>query len=125
MLFSVGKPFKGYQLINLAQKINTVSKHQTSLPPVVEEFLERFTGYLVVTLVNLFSGYDQCTLDPELRNITAFHTLLRLMRMTILRLGYINTLQVVVRVMPKALQDQILRGRCEPFIDNVTAKPIS
>ena len=72
VLDSEGMPFKWYRLINLAQKINTVLIRDASLPPAVEEFSDRFAGYPVVSLVDLFSGYDQCTLNPVSRNITAF-----------------------------------------------------
>ena len=89
----------------------------------MEEFSERFAGYPVVSLVDLFSGYDQCTLDPASCDITAFDTRLGLMRMTTLPMGYTNAVQVFDRVMRKVLQHQILRGRCEPFIHDVAAKP--
>ena len=125
VLDSAGKPFKRYRPINLVQKINAVLIHNACLPPVVEEFSERFSGYWVVFLVNLFTGYDQCTLDPVSRDITAFRTPLGLMRITTLPIGYMNAVQAFGRVMRKVLQHQILRGRCEPFIDDVTAKPPS
>ena len=125
VLDSVGKPFKRYRLINSVQKINAVSIRDASLLLAVEEFSERFAGYPVVSLVDLFSGYDQCTLDPTSRDITAFHTPLGLMRMTTLPMGYTNAVQVFDSVMRKVLQHQILRGRCEPFIDDVAAKPPS
>ena len=91
----------------------------------MKEFSERFAGYPVVSLVDLFSGYDQCTLDPASRDIMAFHTPLGLMRMTTLPMGYTNAVQVFDRVMWKVLQHQFLQGRCEPFIDDVAAKPPS
>ena len=122
---SAGKPFKRYWLINLAQKIKVVSIRNASLPPAVEEFSERFAGYPVVSLVNLFSGYDHCTLNPASHDITTFHMPLGLMRMTTLPIGYMNALQVVDRVMRKVLQHYILSGRYEPFIDDVAAKPPS
>ena len=125
VLDSVGKPVKRYRLINSAQKINAVSIRGASLPPAVEEFSERFAGYLVVSLVDLFSGYDQCTFDPASRDITAFHTPLGLMRITTLPMGYTNAVQVFARVMWKVLQHQILQERCEPFIDDVATKPPS
>ena len=125
VLDSAGKPFKRYRLINSAQKINAVSIRDASLPPAVAEFSERFAGYLVVSLVDLFSGYDKCTLDPASRNITAFHTAPGLMRMTTLPMGYTNSVQVFDGVMQTVLQHQILRRRCEPFIDNVADKPPS
>ena len=125
VLDSTGKPFKSYRLINSAQKINAVSIRDASLPPAVEEFSERFAGYPVVSLADLFSGYDQCSLDPVSRDITAFHAPLGLIRMTTLPMGYTNAVQVFDRVLREVLQHQILSGRCEPFIDDVAAKPRS
>ena len=107
------------------QKINAVSICDASLPLGVKEFSERFAGYPVVFLVDLVSVYDQCTLDPVLCNITAFHTPLGLMRMTTLPMGYTNAVQVCDWVMRKVLEHQLLRGRCEPFVNNGTAKPPS
>ena len=91
----------------------------------MEEFSQRFAGYLVISLVDHFSGYDQCTLDPASGNITAFLTPLGLMRMTTLPMGYTNAIQVFDRVMRKVLQHQILRGRFESFIGDVATKPPS
>ena len=91
----------------------------------MEEFSERFAGYLVVSLVNLFSGYDQCTHDPVSRDIMAFHRLLGHMRMTTLPMGYKNTVQVFDWVMQEVLHHRILRGRCEPYIDDLAANPPS
>ena len=125
VLDSAGKPFQRYRLINSAQKIDAVSILDASLPLAVEEFSERFAGYLAVSLVDLFAGYDQCTLDPASRDITAFHMSLGLMRMTTLPMEYTNAVQVFDRVMRKVLQHQILQGRCETFINGVAAKPTS
>src|SRR5205085_130507 len=52
-------------------------------------------------------------------------TLLGLMRMTTLPMGYMNAVQVFDRVMRKVLHEQILQGQCEPSIDDVVAKPPS
>ena len=91
----------------------------------MEEFSRRLTGYPVVALVDLFSGYDQFSLDPVSHDITAFHRPLRLVRMTTLPMGYTNAMQVFDRFMRKVLQPQILRWRCEPFIYDVATKPTS
>src|SRR5205085_4465577 len=120
-----GQPIKCYRLINSAQRINAVTIRDASLPSAVEEFSEKFARYPVVSLVDLFSGYDQCTLDPISRDITAFHKPLGLMRMTTLPVGYTNAVQVFDRVMRKVLYKHILQGRYEPFIDDVAAKPPS
>jgi hypothetical protein len=95
------------------------------MPPAGDEFSERFAGYPLVSLIDLFSGYDQCTLATVSRDITAFHTPLGLMRMTTLPMGYTNAVQVFDRIMRKVLHHQILNGRCEPFLDDVGVKPKS
>ena len=107
----MGKPIKSSRLINSAQKINMVSIPDASLPLAVEESMERFAGDPVVSLVDLFSRYNQCTLDPVSRNITAFHTPRGLIRMTMLLMGYTNAVQVFNRVRGKVLHQQITRGR--------------
>jgi hypothetical protein len=120
-----GKPIQPYHLINSAQKINAVTIRDASLPPAVDEFSERFAGYPLVSIINLFSGYDQCTLAIVSRDITTFHMPLGLMRMTTSPMGYTNGVQVFDRIMRKVLHHQILNGRCEPFLDDVGVKPKS
>jgi hypothetical protein len=119
------KPIQRYRLINSTQKINTVTIRGASPPLAVDEFSERFAGYLLVSLINLFSGNDQCTLTTVSRDITAFHKPLGLMRMTTLLMGYINVVQAFDRIMWKVLHHQILNGQHEPFLDDVGAKPKS
>ena len=84
------KPIKLYRLINSAQRINAVSIRDASLPLGADESSERVVGYPLISLVDLYWGYDQCMLAPESRDITAFHTPLGLMRMTTLPQGYTN-----------------------------------
>ena len=109
-------------MINSAQRINAVSIRDASLPPGADEFSHRFAGYPLISLVDLYSGYDQCTLAPESRDITAFHTPLGLMRMTTLPQGYMNAVQAFERVVKKVLHAQIVRGRCEQFIDDIVVR---
>ena len=99
VLQMVGKPFKRYQIINSAQKMNAVSICNASLPPAVEESSEWFRVYPIGFSVDLFSGYDQCTLDPASLDIASFHMPLGLMRMTMLPMRYSNAVRVFDRVM--------------------------
>ena len=78
-----------------------------SLLPTVDEFSEEFAGYPLISLLDLFSGYDQCSLALESRDMTAFMTPFGLMRMATLPQGYTNGVQVFDQVICKVLQEQI------------------
>ena len=52
------------------------------MPPDADEFMEEFSGMAVASLINLFSGYNQITLDEKDRDMTAIHTPLGLLCQT-------------------------------------------
>ena len=56
--FLVPKKTGKYRLINSAQRLNAVTIKDASLPPTVDEFSEEFAGYPLISLLDLFSGYD-------------------------------------------------------------------
>ena len=105
--FLVPKKTSKYRLINSAQWLNVVTIKDASLPSTVDEFSEEFAGYPLISLLDLFSGYNQYSLDPESRDMTAFMTLFGLMRMATLLQGYTNGVQVFDWVIYKVLQEQI------------------
>jgi len=82
--FLVKKKEKGkYRLINAVIKINRVIVRDVNLPPFVNEFFEEFIEYVIVFLIDFFSGYDQIKFDKKSRDLIIFHTLLKLLRMII------------------------------------------
>ena len=123
--FLVPKKSRVYHLINTAQRLNTVTIKDASLPPSADEFSEEFAGFPLLSLLDLFSGYDQWELNLSTWDMTGFQTPLGLLRMTALPQGYMNEIQVFDWVMKKILKDQIATGRGKPFIDDVAVKPAS
>jgi len=105
--------------------LNAVTIKDASLPLSSEEYSEDFAGFPLLSLLDLFSGYDQSELDPSSRDMTVFQTPLGLLRMTALPRGYTNGVQVFDRVMKKIQKDQIAAGKGKPFIDDVAVKPAS
>jgi hypothetical protein len=47
-----------YRLINLAMYLNIVTRRNANLPPSIDEFADKFAGYYIISLVNLYSGYN-------------------------------------------------------------------
>ena len=54
------------------------------MPPDADEFMKEFSGMAVASLIDLFSGYNQITLNKRDRDMTAIHTSLRLLYQTTL-----------------------------------------
>jgi len=123
--FLVPKKSEGYRLINAAQRLNAVNIKDASLSPSSEEYSEDFAGFPLLSLLDLFSGYDPRKLDLSSRDMTAFQILLGLLRMTALPQGYANGVQVFDRMMKKILKHQIASRIGKPFIDDVAVKPAS
>ena len=52
------KTLRDYRLINSATYLNTITRRDANLLPSVDEFIKEFTGYYIISLVDLYSGYD-------------------------------------------------------------------
>ena len=73
-----------YHLINTAIYPNKVTIQDTNMPPDADEFMEEFSRMAIASLIDLFSGYNQITLNERDRDITAIHTPLGLLHQTTL-----------------------------------------
>jgi hypothetical protein len=73
------KKSREYRLINLATHLNVVIRRDANLLPSINEFVDEFAGYYIISLVNLYSGYNQMLLYPKSRDLMAFFILLRLL----------------------------------------------
>jgi len=59
--------------------LNVVIRRDTNLPLFINEFTDEFIGYYIISLVDLYSSYNQILLYPKSRDLTAFFTPLRLL----------------------------------------------
>ena len=91
------------------------------MPPDADEFVEEFSGMAVASLIDLFSGYDQITLDERDRDMTAIHTPLGLLRQTTLLQGASNSVAQFVRIISKILEPISLNA-VRVFLDDIGVK---
>ena len=83
--FLIKKKKKGkYRLINITIKINRVTIRNANLPPFINEFFKEFARYIIASLIDFFSSYNQIKLDEKSRDLTVFYILIGLLRMIIL-----------------------------------------
>jgi hypothetical protein len=115
----VPKKDEGVRFINNAQKMNSVTIRDANLPPTADEFSERFAGCKIMSLMDLFSGYDQITLHPDSRDMTAFQTPVGLIRSCTMVMGATNSVAAFQRVMMKILKDHWPHTMA--FIDDITS----
>ena len=110
-----------YRLINTAMKLNSVTLYDANLPLNVDEFSEEFVKCAVASLIDFFSRYDQLTLDPKCRDMTAFDTPLRLLRITTPPQGTTNSVTQFVKVIMTILED-IFPHIAMLFLDDIGVK---
>lgn len=119
--FLVQKKDGGLRLINDAQKINGVTIRDALIPPGADEFSEEFGGCLLLSLLDLFSGYDQIELHPESRDLTTFATPLGLFRYCTIPMGGTNSVAQFMRAMNQILSD-LIPHICRAFLDDLCVK---
>ncbi len=87
--------------------MNRVSIRDVNLPLSADNFTEAFTGCQITFLIDFFSGYDQITLDKASRDMTAFMTLISLLKMITLPQGVTNLVAQFVKIIINILQEHI------------------
>ncbi len=81
--FLVKKEKGKYRLINTTIKINRVIVKDINLPPSVDEFSKKFISYIITSLIDFFSNYNQIKLDKKSRDLTTFYISIGLLRIII------------------------------------------
>jgi hypothetical protein len=119
--FLVKKKNGKHRFINSAVHMNRVTIRDALIPPNVDEFAEDVAGRPLVSLVDIFSGYDNITLHEESRDMTAVQTPLGLLRQTTLLQGATNSPAQFIRVVLRILKDH-LPEKASPYVDNIVVK---
>lgn len=119
--FLVQKKDGGLRLINDAQKANAITLRDAFTPPPCEEFSEDFGGCKIISLLDLFSGYDQVTLDEKSRDLTTFLTPLGLFRMCTLPMGGTNSVAQFQRAMTRIFYN-LIPHVCRVYVDDISVK---
>ena len=114
--FCVSKKNGKLRPVHDLQPLNAVTVKDASLPPGVEQFTERCGGRVIYTLADIFVGYDHRPLAEESRDLTTFQTPLGPHRLTVLPMGWTNSVPIFQADMEFILQDE---PEARPFIDDI------
>ncbi|KAK4701455.1 hypothetical protein P7C70_g4776, partial [Phenoliferia sp. Uapishka_3] len=119
--FVVAKKDGKYRIVHDLQPLNGVTIRDAGLPPVMEDFIEDFTGRACLGLMDVYGGFDQRELAPESRDLTTFQTPLGPKRLTRLPTGATNSVAEYQRVMVHVLAEEIPEY-AGVFVDDVGIK---
>jgi hypothetical protein len=103
--------------------MNRVIIRNANLLSAIDEFSEEFADCVIVSLVNLFSEYDQLSLIEKCRDMIAFMISLDLMRMTTILMKAINFVTQFVRVINKIIVDHVFHHALS-FVNDIEVKEL-
>jgi hypothetical protein len=101
--------------------MNRVIIRDANLSSAIDEFSEEFADCAIVSLVNLFSEYDQLSLIEKCRDMIVFMISLELMRMIIILMRAINSVAQFVRMINKIIVDHVLHHALS-FVNDIEVK---
>jgi alpha-D-ribose 1-methylphosphonate 5-triphosphate synthase subunit PhnL len=101
--------------------MNRVIIRDANLSFAIDEFSEEFADCAIVSLVNLFSEYDQLSLIEKCRDMIVFMISFELMRMIIIFMKAINFVTQFVRVINKIIVDHVLHHALS-FVNDIEVK---
>ena len=68
------KDGKSLHIVQLLEPLNQVTIAHSGVPPFTEQLTEQFAGHTCNSMMDLFIGYDECTLTPSSHDLTLFQT---------------------------------------------------
>lgn len=100
------------------QRLNGVTVKDSAVPPNIETVAESCGGCACYTGLDLYVAFDQRELDERSRDLTTFQTPLGTFRLTVLPMGYTNSLQILHNDVAFILQDEMPHVT-NPYADDV------
>ncbi|GBG68596.1 hypothetical protein CBR_g3140 [Chara braunii] len=119
--FFLRKPNGKIQWIQDLQKVNAVTIRDVGSVPHTDLLAEGAADRSIYSVYDLFSGYDEVSLDPSDRHLTAMHMPLGLIQMMVVPMGWTNRVAVFQRSMVAVLKD-FIPDKVEVFLNDFPIK---
>ncbi|GBG67150.1 hypothetical protein CBR_g81575 [Chara braunii] len=115
------KPNGTLRWVQDLQRLNAVTVRDAGGLPNADALSESCAGRPIISLIDLYSGYDQFHVYPPDRPVTAMHTPRGLIHMNVAPQGWTNAVAIVQRHMIRAMQT-ISPHITQPYIDDLAVK---
>ncbi len=116
--FCVAKKDGNICIVHSLEPLNRVTIQHGGIPPIPDHMAKHFMGRACGTALDLFVGYDECKLDEDSHDFTTFQTPFGAMRLTMLPMGWSNSVPIFHEDVTFILQEEIPE-KAIPYIDNV------
>ncbi|GBG89704.1 hypothetical protein CBR_g49557 [Chara braunii] len=103
------------------QRLNAVTVRDVGGLPNADALSESCAGRPIISLIDLYSRYDQFPVYPPDRPVTAMHTPTGLIHMNVAPQGWTNAVAMVQRHMIRAMQT-VSPHITQPYIDDLAVK---
>ncbi|GBG90318.1 hypothetical protein CBR_g50567 [Chara braunii] len=115
------KPNGTLRWVQDLQRLNAVTVRGAGGLPNADTLSELCAGRPIISLIDLYSGYDQFPIYPPDRPVTAMHTPRGLIHMNVVPQGWTNAVAMVQRHMIRAMQT-VSPHITQPYIDDLAVK---
>ncbi|GBG84376.1 hypothetical protein CBR_g38349 [Chara braunii] len=119
--FCFVKPNRTLRWVQDLQHLNAATVRDAGGLPNADALSEACAGRAIISLIDLYSGYDQFPVYPSDRPMTAMHTPRGLIHMNVAPQGWTNAVAMVQRHMVRAMQP-ISPHITQPYIDDLAVK---
>ena len=119
--FCVKKKSGTLHLVHDLQPLNGVTIHNSGITLGTEQVIEAMAGWACYSMLDLFVGYDHCTLDIALRDLTTIQSPIGAMRLTCLPQGWTNASAIFHEDVTFILEPEIPHVAW-PFMDDCSIK---
>jgi len=92
--FTVLKKNRKLHIVHIVhdlQPLNTVTIHDSAMPPFTEQLAELFGSHSCFRLLDLFIRYDECPINIDSCDLTTFPTPFGVYHLTLVPMGWANT----------------------------------
>ncbi|GBG82605.1 hypothetical protein CBR_g34974 [Chara braunii] len=115
------KPNGTLRWVQNVQRLNAVTVRDAGGLPNADALSESYVGRPIISLIDLYSGYDQFPVYPPDRPVTAMHTPRGLIHMNVAPEGWTNAVAMVQRTMIRVMQ-AVNPHITQPYIDDLEVK---
>jgi len=119
--FCVEKKSSALCIVHDLQPLNTITIRNLGVPPIADQVIESMAGRSCYSMLDLYTGYNHCTLNVASRDLTTVQSPVGSVRLTTVPQGWTDAVPIfhgdVVFILKEEIPDPAM-----PLMDNTSIK---